>query len=186
MLPCTLSACERDSPVQGSKTGAERLWQMVLGSVFSRGCSQSHIWWYGCIGSVRVGKGGCHAGDQKAWNCLFFQTTALGSHSSPNPAAFLYSPGRLPGEILSPHITSPLSYIGVGRENEQIMYYRYPNYEAPMPSLSAGHRILVLDGITTLLCREQMQLYTSAMVENMVTLGQSLIKSILKHLRLEH
>lgn len=31
-----------------------------------------------------------------------------------------------------------------------------------------------------------MQLHASAMVENMVTLGQILIKSIFKYLRLEH
>jgi len=69
---------------------------------------------------------------------------------------------------------------------EHNIHDRYPNYEAPVSSLSAGHSILALDQRITLLCWEELQLSTSAMVENMVTLGQSLIKSILKRLRLEH
>lgn len=121
-------------------------------------------------------------GTKKLGNAWGFQTTAL--HSS-NPAAFLYSLGRSPGEILSQQRTSPLFYIGLGRENEQIICYRYPNYEAPVPPACRTQH-LALDQSITLLRWEQMQFCTLAVVENMVSLGQSLIKSILKHLRLEH
>lgn len=76
---------------------------------------------------------------------------------------------NLAGEIAS----FSLSCMGVGRENERLRYCRFPNHKAPIQSLSAGCDILLLDQRIISACLEQTFLYISAVVESMVTLGQS-------------
>lgn len=101
-------------------------------------------------------------------------------------AAIAFLPDFIEHNLVGEIASFSLSYMGVGRENERLGYCRFPNHEAPMQSLSAGCSILLLDQRIVLACLEQTQLYTSAVVESMVTLGQSLIKCILKHLRPQH